>query len=45
MAPLELSPAEQTALRELGERALRGRDLWQGKIYLTRVETASQPFF
>jgi hypothetical protein len=36
--PLELTPAEQTAVRGLADQALKTRDLFKGKIYLTRLE-------
>src|SRR5262245_26774995 len=36
--PLELTPAERAAVRELAERTLKDRGLFKGKVYLTRIE-------
>jgi len=36
--PVELTPAEQKVVRGLAEQALKARDLFKGKIYLTRTE-------
>jgi hypothetical protein len=36
--PMQLTPAEEAAARDRAEQALKARDLFKGKIYLTRVE-------
>jgi hypothetical protein len=36
--PERLTAEESSAVRKLAEQALKARDLWKGKVYLTRVE-------